>query len=227
MTARRRAAPSGRNQAGPGNQALWALAAILALGFVPLSVAAHAQTRFAWDLPLTRWLQDFRSPWLDAVMRAVSWPGFPPQWLLMFAAVAGAMLLAGWRLEVLLMAAAELAVGLFGFALKDIVARPRPPGSLVWVDFRVNDPYTYTAGHVHTGMVMFGWAAYLLLAARRGGEGVRATVLGIAAIAFLVLTGISRVYLGEHWPSDVLGAVVLGGIGLLLEVLAYRRWRQT
>jgi undecaprenyl-diphosphatase len=195
----------------------------MVVAFTAISVLAHVQARFFFDLPITSFLQALRNPVLDLMMRGMSWPGYPPQWLLMFGLVAGCLLLAGWKFEALIMGVAELGVGAMGFLLKPLVDRPRPPDSLVWVNQHLHDPYTYTAGHVHTGMVMFGWLVWLLLT-RVPRESKYRRFLVPFSIVFLVLTGISRIYLGEHWTSDVLAAYLLGGIWLELEILAYRYW---
>lgn len=206
---------------------LWAYVLVAVFAFVGLSLLAHAHTWFFFDPPVTAAVQDWRNPVLDNVMRAVSWPGYPPQWLGLFAIVAGLMLWVGWRFEAAVMAAAEIGVGATGFALKPLVGRLRPPASMVWIgDTGVGgDKWTFTAGHVHTGVVMFGWVAFLVMAKCRPGSLPRRTVPWLCA-AFLVLTAISRVYLGDHWLSDVLGGFLLGSIWLALEIIFWRRYER-
>jgi undecaprenyl-diphosphatase len=197
---------------------------VASTGLVALSVLAHLQQRFFFDLPATQLVQSWRGPILDRVMAAISWPGYPPQWLLLFGVVAGILVVAGWRLEAAILALAELGVGVTGFILKPIVDRQRPPSSLVWIGDGANvgsDHYTYTAGHVHTAVVMFGWVSYLVLVRLQRGSRLRRLTIAVS-VAILVLTGISRVYLGDHWLSDVLGGYLLGSIWLGLEILYHR-----
>jgi len=204
-----------------GAALLWAYLAVATLAFVALSYLAHLHAWFFFDPPVTHAVQGWRDGALDAVMRAISWPGYPPQWLLVFAIIAGLLVAARWRLEALVMALGEIGVGETGFLLKPIVDRRRPPASMVWIGDHVpSDPYTFTAGHVHTGMVMFGWVAFLLMAKAKPGP-LRRALVGLC-VAVLLLTGFSRVYLGDHWFSDVLGGYLLGSIWLVLEILFWK-----
>jgi undecaprenyl-diphosphatase len=52
---------------------------------------------------------------------------------------------------------------------------------------------------------------------------LKRTLLIALNAAFLILMAISRIYLGDHWLSDVLGAFVLGGIWLCIEILIWIR----
>ena len=199
-------------------------AAIVVL--VALALLAHLNQHFGFDPPATLFVQQFRSALLDQAMIVVSWPGYPPQFLLFFGlAVAGFAVLRRW-LELAIMAVAELGVGATGFVLKPLVDRRRPPDSLVWVnDHLPQDPYSFTAGHVHTFMVIVGWIIFLVVGRRLLPAPLRVVVVA-AGVLFLLVMGVSRVYLGDHWTSDALGAYILGGTWVMIEILAFRRLRQ-
>jgi len=68
--------------------------------------------------------------------------------------------------------------------------------------------YAFPSGHSATAVVVYG--ALALIAARRGGARARAAAI-VAAVALAGLVGITRVYLGVHFPSDVLAGWLLGG----------------
>ncbi|KLU60066.1 undecaprenyl-diphosphatase BcrC [Peptococcaceae bacterium CEB3] len=86
--------------------------------------------------------------------------------------------------------------------LKSIVARPRP--FLRWTDVRIlaDKPlqYSFPSGHTTTS---FAPATVLFRKSKS---------IGVAALALAALIGFSRIYVGVHYPLDVLGGVVLGGL---------------
>lgn len=96
--------------------------------------------------------------------------------------------------------------------LKQIFAAPRPD-LLPHLD--IVHSYSFPSGHAAGNMMMFG--ALAMLAARRGGYW--------AAGGMIALIGISRVWLGVHWPSDVVAGFVegLGWLALCRVWLPARR----
>lgn len=71
----------------------------------------------------------------------------------------------------------------------------------------------YVSGHALTAAVFYGTLAWLLWKNDLPGRVIRFTVILLAALA--VLVGVVRVYMGIHFPSDVLGAWLLAGVFLL------------
>jgi membrane-associated phospholipid phosphatase len=200
---------------------LSAYVVVASIVFAVVAVLAHLSRLFFFDLPATQLLQSHRSGFLDIVMRDASWPGYAPQFMVMFGLVLAGFLILKLRLEALVMTVALLGVGAMGFALKPLVGRTRPPDSMVWVnDHLTQDPFTFTAGHAHTYVVVYGWIIFLALTRLPKGSVMR-WLLVVASLAIMLMTGVSRVYLGDHWASDVLGGYLLGSIWLGLEILAY------
>jgi len=89
--------------------------------------------------------------------------------------------------------------------IKQLVARPRPPGDNVAVPGVV---YSYPSGHVLEALTIFGMIAILLW--RTGRHPILARLVGVFAILFALLVAVARVGIDAHYPSDVLAAYVAG-----------------
>lgn len=89
--------------------------------------------------------------------------------------------------------------------LKALIRHHRPVG----ISPKLTDAgwYSFPSGHAMLAVIIFGLGA--VLATRPAPRVVRVLAVG-SAMLVVVLVGISRVYLGAHWPSDVIGAVFAG-----------------
>jgi membrane-associated phospholipid phosphatase len=90
--------------------------------------------------------------------------------------------------------------------LKLLISRQRPPADLVHI-LNPTTGFSYPSGHA----VFFTWLSFMVAfsLAPRIKPSFR-PILWIAAGVVIVLTCIARVWAGDHWPSDVLGGVLLG-----------------
>ena len=79
--------------------------------------------------------------------------------------------------------------------------------------------YSFPSGHTYSSTLIYGLLAYL---AWRHLPGVWHLLVPIALVVFIILVGISRVYLGAHYPTDVVGGWVLGVAILALIIRAGR-----
>ncbi|MFD5075043.1 phosphatase PAP2 family protein [Streptomyces sp. NPDC058371] len=123
-----------------------------------------------------------------------------------------------WRTALWL--AAACAVGtLLQQGLKAAVDRRRP----VWPDPVDSAHYAaFPSGHALTATLVCGLLLWLL---HRYGAGRLLWWTAVAAAAVSVLgVGLTRIWLGVHWPSDVLGGWLLGALVAALAVAAYERW---
>jgi undecaprenyl-diphosphatase len=100
--------------------------------------------------------------------------------------------------------------------LKQTIDRPRPAGDFTILQLPT-DP-SFPSGHTMTALAFFG--LWFIVS-----EKVlpRKAVLPVRVVCVLavVMTGLSRVWVGAHWPTDVLGALVWGSLFLLLVVMTH------
>lgn len=92
------------------------------------------------------------------------------------------------------------------FAIKNLVERGRPPASSAFVDAA---GYAFPSAHAASGVALYGMLALLAIRRLRGRRRVVACALALATVGFL---GLTRVYLGAHYPSDVLAGWLVGAI---------------
>jgi membrane-associated phospholipid phosphatase len=186
--------------------------------FVVLAVAAHFVPYFAIDLTITRALQSYHGAVFDALMRWVSWLGFVPQVDVLGGFVILALFVAGLRWEAVTALFAMCGVAL-GALVKLVVSRPRPAADLVHV-FQQLPTSGFPSGHTLMAGAFYGFLVFLVYTLLKPSWG--RTVLLVAFGLLIGLMGPSRIYLGQHWFSDVAGAYVLGSLWLALTIRVYR-----
>ena len=199
----------------------------IAIAFVLLLLLAllltYAAARFPvlpFDSKSYEELQEQAGPLFDGLMRGVSALGEPA---IAMTLTAIAMLIFAIRrqwLEAVFMLATTSSA-LLAFVLKEIIHRTRPfPATENASGFLQSiNQYSYPSGHVLFFVVFFGFFAYLAWIHFAG----RARVIVITICgALIVLIGPSRIFLGVHWASDVLGSYIIGTIWLFVLILAYQ-----
>ena len=188
--------------------------------FAVLTYLVKTTPSFPLDLQITRGIQSINIPGFAGLMVAVSWPGFLPQSAIITGAIIVLILSLGLQWEALLaLMAALLSTGL-NLMVKELVQRPRPPASLVHVIATLSDT-SFPSGHVMLYTGFFGFLVFLAFTLLKP-SWKRSLLLAFFSLLVL-LVGISRIYTGEHWASDVLGAYLLGSL-TLVGILQLYRW---
>lgn len=193
--------------------------ALLALfAFLAIWVAYHPV--LAVDVTITRDFQANQSPWLLYTLLAVSYIGNE------MALSAGLVVLAAiifWvldlRLEAILVVVVSATCAIINGLVKLIVARPRPSASLVEI-IQASSGNSFPSGHVMSYIAFWGLLFSFGIILFKGKHWWRIALLAISGL-FVVLVGPSRIYLGDHWASDVLGAYLIGGVWLAMSLWLY------
>ena len=105
--------------------------------------------------------------------------------------------------------------------LKDLFARPRPHFERPLL---VETSYSFPSGQAMESLVVYGMLAYFAVLTFSG-RGKRAGSVGGAAV-LVILIGFSRVYLGAHYVSDVIGGFVAGGAWLSAVITGWETIRR-
>jgi membrane-associated phospholipid phosphatase len=173
------------------------------------------------DLAVTEAVQSIAAPWFGALMLAVSWLGFLPQSVLLVVGVAALLWLADYRAEAGFAVLASASV-ILTETIKGLIDRPRPDADLVTVLAGASG-YSFPSGHTLFYVTFFGFLAYVAYALWKPGR-MRTGVL-VVTISLIALVGPSRIWMGQHWASDVLASYALGLTYLIVLVHLYRRYR--
>ena len=186
-----------------------------------LCICAHWEPRFPGDLRLTLIIQSVDSETLGSIMEWVS--HLTGGWRAPVLIIAGS--LATWRclgkLEAVLVLMTGLSSPIYS-SLKLVVNRPRPTPDLVRV-FQAEPGNSFPSGHAFLAIVFWGLLAYFA-STRLQRRSLRVVTLS-GLLMIILLIGASRVYLGAHWPSDVLGGYVVGAVLLTALVWLDRKWK--
>lgn len=148
--------------------------------------------------------------WMETVYRLATLVGHP----MVILGLMTALCLWTYTASKLRLAVASISVmGVIGInsILKVLFQRIRP--ATEYADTMILQTFSFPSGHAAAAMVGFGFFAYLACKLLPAPYGV---VVATVCVIFALLVGVSRVYLGAHYPSDVVAGWIVGLMGLLI-----------
>lgn len=166
------------------------------------------------DRPIQEWLQSGQSEWetlLMVVLAVVFGPLFFPIIVLIVTVAWGIRARHAWR--PMLLAGGILFAVVSVRLIAEVVGRDRPPVELMMIGADISA--SFPSGHVAGATEFVLLLAYLVYSRRRNSWSV--VIAFAVAVLCIVAMAVSRVYLGYHWPTDVIASVflalaVLGGV---------------
>lgn len=172
------------------------------------------------DLRLINLVQIFRTPVFNNLMLFITYLG---KWQIVFfgVIVIGAIFLIfrkGHYLTVLIISV--LGGEVFVWIVKNLIERPRPP---LINALAPEKSFSFPSGHSFIAFSFYGLLTYFLFRKARGK--VLKTLSIVSGAIIIIAIGFSRIYLGAHWPSDVLASFVSGAawLSVLITALEIRR----
>jgi membrane-associated phospholipid phosphatase len=201
---------------------------VLALGGIAAFVAGEAFIEIAEHFRLTAssvyhadhavnaWFQNERHPGFTTLLGAVTFAGGPLGMVLVVTLVAAGLLLRKHRASAIFVMVAAGGGALLNLGLKTIFERVRPPAATA---IAVAQGYSFPSGHAMGSFIVLGAIAYVVLRQPFRWK-VKSAWLAMLVTAVL-LVGLSRVYLGVHWISDIAGGWSAGAVWLVTVTVAF------
>ncbi len=194
---------------------------VVALSFAALTFLAKQTPYFALDLAITQAIQKFNPPWFDLLMKVISDIGYPPQSIYIVAGISLILFLISRKKEALLVLSSAIGVTILSETVKTLVSRSRPNPTLInQITSHIRSD-SFPSGHVLLFAGVFGFLLYLSFTNIK--HSFLRAFLCTLFFLLILLVGISRIYLGDHWFSDVLGAYLLGYLWLSLMIYLYHK----
>lgn len=194
-----------------------AVALAAGAGFLALAEGVAEHETHALDEAALRWLARHRSA---ALTHFFGWVTELGSWTFVcamtLALCALALLLRRWR-DGATLALSVIGTPLLIVSLKPLYGRPRPS---VVSHLALVDSASFPSGHSIAAAIFFGTLA--LLAAQSVRSAARRALIALLALFFVGLVALSRMYLGVHYPSDVVGGVLAGTAWSIAIVLLTR-----
>jgi len=169
------------------------------------------------EAAMLRWLADRRSSLWTAVMVGITRFGAGPVTAIMTSILCVWLWTKRQNRSALFLAVTNLGGGLLNATLKATFERQRPSGELARA-FVDPQTFSFPSGHAMSAMIFY--TSVSIVAARLGGPGLRAFVR-VLAIMMIPTMGFTRLYLGVHYPSDVVGGWAMGAAWVALIYLAF------
>jgi undecaprenyl-diphosphatase len=156
-------------------------------------------------------------------MQAISYMSSISAAVVIVAVVAASLWLSGRKCESIFIAGLASAAAMLNWILKLVISRPRPDGNLVQL-IGHDTGFSFPSGHITHAFVFYGFLFYL--APRLVSAPAAYIVLRSSLALLILLTIVSRLYLGLHWTSDAVGSLVLGSLLVALTMACYNRSRR-
>jgi undecaprenyl-diphosphatase len=194
------------------------VSAFVVWGFAEITEEVVERESRAFDRAVLLWIGANVPAWLDGPMRAVTTLGYYRVVLPLLAAVSLALLYKGWRLPAVLLVVSTVGGIFLTTVLKGVFRRPRP--EVIDSGYTAGF-YSFPSGHATVSAGFYGALTIMLAYHLRGPARWAVVALGMAVV---LLISFSRLYLGVHYPTDVLAGLLAAPLWLVSVGGVYALW---
>lgn len=186
---------------------------VIIIGFILLSFMVSFFPVSIADREFSEEVQEHQYPILDSLMKLISWFGYMPYSIIMVLASALVFYVSQYKKEAFFLVLTLLS-GLVSSSVKILINRPRPTGDMVRIIEKATRQ-SFPSGHVLFYVVYFGFLTLLMYHLSSVPKYARLTI-SIVSLFLIFTVPVSRVYLGAHWFTDVVGGGLLGIVCLFI-----------
>lgn len=190
----------------------------ITLTFIIVSLLSALTPFFKLDLQISEQIQKINIKSVTLFMETVSYLGNYPTMLLVVTVTTIWMFFKGLKTEAVIGSLSAAGSALSGMLLKVLAGRSRPDSDLINVRVWLSDN-SYPSNHVLVFTVFFGFLIYVV--EEKIKSPITRAVTIFILLSIIISIGLSRIYLGVHWASDVLGGYLLGLIWLVFIIKLY------
>ncbi|MCA3748306.1 MAG: phosphatase PAP2 family protein [Rubrobacter sp.] len=171
-----------------------------------------------FDRAVLLWIHTHFPGWLEGPMVAVTALGYYRVVLPLLAIFVVVFYLKGWRLSAVLLTVSTAGGMFLTTVLKAVFQRSRP--ELFQTGYEAGF-YSFPSGHATVAVGFYGMLALILAYQARG---ALRWIIGAAGVVLVILIGFSRLYLGVHYPTDVLAGYLSAPLWVVCVGLLYVAW---
>ncbi|MFD0048125.1 phosphatase PAP2 family protein [Actinomycetes bacterium NPDC127524] len=195
------------------------LLSLFGFGVMAVLVSKHTIVRF--DSTIISIIQGFEAPYLTSIMKFFSYIGGTiPVVLLSLVTIVFLYTVLKHRSELILFIAVIAGANVLFATLKLFFHRARPDLHRL----AVATNYSFPSGHATMAMALYGSLTFLLW---RNIKTLKGRIILVSISSIMVVTiGISRIYLGVHYPSDIIAGYFISGFWLTFSIWFYQRYQE-
>ncbi|MBP0724438.1 phosphatase PAP2 family protein [Bacillus sp. RG28] len=196
---------------------LISLVCAIGFGWIAILVGEHHLVQF--DSSIISFVQGFESPTLTSLFKFFTFIGSTPVVVVLCVLIIIYLYkVLHHRSEIILFIVVMGGSTVLNFVLKHLFHRARPT-----IHRLIQETgYSFPSGHSMEAFALYGVLAYLLW--RHTSSSLGKTLLIIFSVFMTLMIGISRIYLGVHYPSDVIGAYLVSGFWLAGSIGVYEQY---
>ena len=189
-------------------------------GFSIMVIFAVNQDITDFDRTVIAYIQEFETSTLTSIMKFFTFIGsFSAMLVIVLLTSLFLYVVMKHRVEIILLWSVVISTPILNWILKQIFHRARPEFHRL-IDI---GGYSFPSGHAMNAFAFYGILAFLLW--RHIPNRTGRTILILFSSLFIVLIGISRVYLVVHYPSDIIGGYLASGFWLTIVVGLFQKYR--